>query len=240
MWEEIGRAMSDHEEIRGLIPAYALDVLDPDESALVQEHLPGCAACRRELDACLHLTDGIALSASEAEPPSGLEAKILREASLMRPRQMARKMKTARIWNPGFAAAAAVLILALAAGNVAQWVRSPQFPARTKGLETVALIGTGDNREAYGTIVVDPQDSEGVLAVRGLKKLASDSSYQLWLRKDGEVRSGGLFAVNEDGYGSLLIKLPGGFRGFNAFSISVEPAAGSDTPRGSPILTGGL
>lgn len=229
--------MSDHEEILGLIAAYALDVLDPDESTLVQAHLPGCAACRRELDACLHLTDGIGLSASDALPPSGLEERIIREASLMRPRQI---MGSTRRWTAGLAAAAAVLILFLGAGNVAQWVRSPQFQAQQKGLVTVALMGTGENREAYGTIVVDKDDNEGVLAVRGLKKLGLDQRYQLWLKKGDELQSGGLFAVNEDGYGSLLIKIPGGFRGFRTFSISVEPADGSVLPRGTIILSGGL
>jgi anti-sigma-K factor RskA len=232
--------MSDHDEIQGLIAAYALGALDPEELRLVQAHLPGCAACRRELAGYLRVTDQLALGAAEASlssPPPGLEERIIREATHAMPARMPR---FAWIRNPGLAAAAAVLIFALAAGNVAQWVRSPQFQAETKGLVTVALTGSGEHQDAYGTIVVDKQDSEGVLAVRGLPKLGPDLRYQLWLKRDGETRSGGLFAVNDDGYGSLLIKVPGGFKDFRAFSISVEPAEGSASPKGSAILNGGL
>lgn len=143
-------------------------------------------------------------------------------------------------WTAGLAAAAVVLILALGAGNVLQWTRSPQFEARAKGLVTVALTGTVNHQEAYGTIVVDMQDDEGVLAVRGLPQLGPDSRYQLWLRNGSEVKSGGLFEVDQDGYGSLLIKVPGGFQGFRTFGISVEPAEGSVSPTGKPVLRGSL
>ena len=138
------------------------------------------------------------------------------------------------------AAAAAVLVLLLGAGNVIQWTRSPQFQARTRGLVTVALSGADQHRNAYGTIVVDMDDNEGVLAVRGLPQLGPDSRYQLWLKRGNQVESGGLFRVDEEGYGSLLIKIPGGFRGFRTFGVSVEPAGGSASPSGSLVLNGGL
>ena len=234
--------MSDHEEIRELLPGYVLDALDPEESALVQSHLSGCAACRREVAAFLRVTDQLAVGAAEALQPRSaprpeLEERILRAASLMRARQSERPRPR---WAAVLAAAAVVLILLLGAGNLLQWTRSPQFAARSKGLITVALTGTIDHQEAYGTIVVDRDDNEGVLAVRGLPQLGPDSRYQLWLKKGTEIQSGGLFRVDEEGYGSLLIKVPGGFRGFRAFSISVEPALGSQSPSGTPILNGGL
>ena len=234
--------MSDHEEIKGLLAAYALDALDPDDSALVQAHLPGCRACRRELAGFLRVTDQVALGAAQASsPPSAprpnVEERIIREASLMGAR---RTTRPARTWHPGFAMAAGALILLLAAANLVQWVHSPRFEAQSRGLVTVALTGTSRHDGAYGTIVVDMEDSEGVLAVRGLPRLSPDSRYQLWLKKDGEAKSGGLFTVDDDGYGSLLVKAPGGFKGFQAFSVSVEPAEGSVSPRGAPVLSGGL
>ena len=229
--------MSDHEVIRELIAAYALDALDADESTRVQEHLTTCAGCRMDLEEYARVCDGMAVSAAPAAPPQGLEQKILREASLAKQRRV---QWIARAWNPALAAAAAMLIIVLGAGNVAQWVRSPQFQARSKGLVTVALVGTGEHKDAYGTMVVDTDDNEGVLAVRGLPRLGPESRYQLWLMRGTEVHSGGLFQVSEDGYGSLLIKIPGGFRGFRSFSISVEPAQGSPAPGGTPVLMGGL
>ena len=228
--------MSDHEAVRELIAGYALDALDPQESIRVEEHLRRCASCRRELDSFLVVTDRMALSATEVSPPAGLEERIVRQASHSPQRRTAGSWA----WNPGLAAAAVVLILVLAGGNLFQWIRSPQFQARTKGLVTVALLGTPEHKDAYGTIVVDTDDNEGVLAVRGLPKLDEGLRYQLWLTRDGETRSGGLFEVSENGYGSLLVKVPGGFRGFRTFAVSVEPASGSASPRGSTIMRGRL
>ena len=234
--------MKNHEEIQGLLAAYALDALDSDELALVQAHLSSCAACRRELASYLRVTDAMALRAAEGSappspPPSVLEQRIIREASLVKART---SLGRARRWNRGFAVAAAALILLLAGGNVAQWTSSLQFQARTRGLVTVALTGVGSHHDAYGTIVVDLDDSEGVLAVCGLSKLGPGWRYQLWLKKDGATMSGGLFSVNDDGYGSLLIKVPGGFKDFRTFGISIEPAEGSVVPQGPRVLAGGL
>ncbi len=82
--------MSDHEAVRELIAAYALDALDPQESARVEEHLNRCSSCRRELDSFLRVTDHMALSATEATPPAGLEERIIRQASQSRQRPAAR------------------------------------------------------------------------------------------------------------------------------------------------------
>ncbi|HUI72430.1 MAG TPA: anti-sigma factor [Spirochaetia bacterium] len=229
--------MDRHEDIRELISAYALDALDPEESALVRGHLATCAACRRELAAYQRVTDKIALSAPEVSPPPDLEERILRQVSLLEPtRQKAKRW----IGNPGLAVAATVLILVLAAGNLVQWVHSPQFQAQARGLVTVALVGSGQHRDAYGTIVVDMDDNEGVLAVRGLPSLGPEWRYELWLQRGKEIQSGGLFTVNENGYGSLLVRIPGGFRGFQTFSITVVPAEGNASSPSAPILSGGL
>ena len=225
--------MMTHEEIRSLLPGYAVGALEPEEAREVRSHLRGCDTCRKELAGYERVEDALALSAAPVQPPAALEERLMRAARALRPRRRF-------IRNPGLAAAAAVVIAVLAAGNVAQWVRSPDFRARTTGLLTIQLVGVGATRDAYGTIIVETGENEGVLAVRGLPRLDPSQRYQLWLRRDGERKSGGLFAVGDDGYGSLLIKVPGGFRGFSSFGITVEPAEGSLTPTTPPVLRGSL
>lgn len=227
--------MKSHEDIRSLLPAFALGALDPEEEELVRSHLRGCGRCRRELEEYVRVNDALSLSVDEADTPPALEEKLMRSARAVRPAR-----RRAVFANPLIAAAAAVLVIVLGAGNVAQWIHSPRFQARTRGLVTIALVGAGASRDAYGTIVVDLDDSEGVLAVRGLPRLEPSLRYQLWLVRDDVKRSGGSFAVSNDGYGSLLIKVPGGFRDFRRFCISVEPAEGSPAPTRPPILIGGL
>jgi anti-sigma-K factor RskA len=226
--------MMTHDEIQSLLPGYAIGALDAEEARAVRSHLRGCNSCRRELAGYERVGDALALSAASVQPPAALEEKIMRAARALRP------PRRRFIMNPGLAAAAALVIAVLAGGNVAQWVRSPDFRARTTGLITIQLVGVGATRDAYGTIIVETGENEGVLAVRGLPRLDPSQRYQLWLRRDGERKSGGVFSVGDDGYGSLLIKVPGGFRGFSSFGITVEPAEGSLTPTTPPVLRGSL
>jgi anti-sigma-K factor RskA len=140
--------------------------------------------------------------------------------------------------RPVLAAVAAVLIIALGAGNIYFLIRPFQSQAQAPGLVTVVLTGTGETPQAYGTIVIDRDDNRGVLAVRGLTPLAASRAYQLWIIKEGERRSGGVFNVSADGYGSLQVTVPAGFTGFTGFGISIEPAGGSASPTGARVMSG--
>lgn len=91
--------MSCH--FREYVAAYVLDALEPDESALLQEHLADCTACQDELAAVawipplLPLVDAAEVErlegTSEAPPPRLLErlvADVAREARTPRGRRV--------------------------------------------------------------------------------------------------------------------------------------------------------
>jgi len=59
-----------HEEIQELLGAYALDALDPDTAAVVEEHLGGCVRCVTEVDQH-HEVAGL-LANSGGTPPAEL------------------------------------------------------------------------------------------------------------------------------------------------------------------------
>jgi anti-sigma factor RsiW len=63
-----------HEEAEELLGVYALDALDPDEAALVEEHLDQCPRCRAEV-ARHHEVAGL-LANSGAEAPAELWDRI--------------------------------------------------------------------------------------------------------------------------------------------------------------------
>ena len=136
------------------------------------------------------------------------------------------------------AAVAAVLIIVLGAGNIFLLTRPFQSRALVPGLVTVTLTGTGETSQAYGTIVIDRDDNKGVFAVRGLAPLGASNAYQLWIIRQGERRSGGVFTVSPDGYGSLQITVPPEFTGFTGFGVSIEPAGGSVSPTGARVMSG--
>jgi anti-sigma-K factor RskA len=234
--------MSDHEAIRELLPGYALNCLEPEEEREVREHLAGCQACRQRLESLRDVSDRLGLAVPMAAPPKRLEGRIMRriDDALAGRRSSSRRFPQFR--HPALAAAAAVLIVALAVGNILQLAKAPpaQPKARPGKLMTAIITGTGEAKEAYGTIVLDPQDNRGVLAVNGLPTLDAAHQYQLWLIKDGQRRSGGIFSVDAEGYGSLLLTVPSDFRDFRSFGISIEPRGGSPAPTGTKVMGGTL
>jgi anti-sigma-K factor RskA len=231
--------MSDDHEIRDLLPGHALGCLSAEEDAQVEEHLPRCRECREDLAAWREVTGTLAFGVPGRTPPAGLEARVMARLSTRGPSRRASRFLQFR--HPVLAAVASVLIVVLAAGNVAFWMRQSQpRGAAASSLITVFLTGTSDARDAYGTIVIDREDNHGIMAVRGLPSLAPARAYQLWLIRGGERRSGGVFSVNADGYGSLQITVPADFRGFTSFGISIEPAEGSPAPTGARVMKGSI
>ena len=234
--------MSDHDAIREMLPAYALGCLEAEEEKAVREHLAGCQECRQELESFRGVSDRLSLAVPMVEPPRRLEGRIMRriDDALAGRRASARRFLQFRY--PAMATAAAVLIVALAVGNILQLAKAPPAPsqARSGRLMTAVITGTGEAKEAYGTIVLDPQDNKGVLAVNGLPTLDAAHQYQLWLIKDGRIRSGGVFSVDAEGYGSLLLTVPSDFRDFRSFGISIEPLGGSQAPSGAKVMSGAL
>jgi anti-sigma-K factor RskA len=229
--------MSDNHEILGLLPAHALGSLSPEEAARVEEHLPGCPECRQQLAAWREVTAALAFGVEQLTPPEGLETRLMARLEERRPSRKAPLIF--RFQRPVLAAVASVLIAVLAAGNVALCVRQSQpHSSVTSSLITVFLTGTQDAHDAYGTVVIDRDDNHGIMAVRGLQPLDPSHAYQLWLVRSGERRSGGVFSVNADGYGSLQITVPSDFRGFTSFGISIEPATGSPAPTGPRVMKG--
>jgi anti-sigma-K factor RskA len=243
--------MSDPHPFRDLLPGYSLGILDEEETSVVKKHLADCADCRAELASFHEVTGALAAAVPQRDLPAGLEARILRaveRAPSPRPTEErfsgGRPVRPARSRSPwpaltGIAAAVAVL---LGAVNLMQWngVLGPAGKGGAPRLAMAVLSGTDGAPEAYGTIVLDPKDNKGVLAVTGLPALGADRQYQLWLIRDGQRRSAGVFTPDSEGYGSMLLTVPTDFRDFLSFGVSVEPRGGSSAPTGPGVLAGKL
>jgi anti-sigma-K factor RskA len=237
--------MSDHEPLRDLLPGYALGILNPREERRVRRHVERCPECGEELARLTEVSADLSLTVTAADPPPALETRIMNriEASLSARRFPRRTRAAAPLFSrPALGAAAAVFIVVLAAGNILQWMRvvPSRPPAGAVGLVSATLTGSDAARDAYGTIVLDPEDNHGVLAVRGLPRLDAAHQYQLWILRDGQRRSAGVFSVNDDGYGSLMLDVPKDFKGFRSMGITVEPFGGSTAPTGARVMSGAL
>jgi anti-sigma-K factor RskA len=89
-----------------------------------------------------------------------------------------------------------------------------------------------------GMLVISDDGQFGTLITDNLKVLTAQSNYQLWLVKDGTRTSGGVFSVNDAGYGWLKITSKTSLLSYQSFGVTVEPAGGSMAPTGLKVLGG--
>ena len=76
--------------------------------------------------------------------------------------------------------------------------------------------------------------------VDGLPPLDATHQYQLWLIRDGQRTSGGVFHSYASGYGVLWIHAEQPLVSFDGFGVTVEPSGGSPDPTGDKIMGGNL
>ena len=80
-----------------------------------------------------------------------------------------------------------------------------------------------------------------VVLATGLKPVARDRAYCLWLIKDGTPVAVKLFNVDADGRAVVSgVTVPTSAEGITAFAVTEEPAAGSPQPTMTPFLVGAL
>ncbi len=239
----------NHETIRDLIPAYALGATEADESAQIETHLRRCSQCRALLADYQILSDDLLYTIPPVAAPSHLAEDLRRRLVPAEPvpKPVRRRWRFDQVRVPAFAMLAASLIL-LVVTNV-YWISRTTRVERTVAVQATAiplllagqrteLVGDAPAPEAWGELRFAPDGHLGVLQVRELPALPPGKVYQLWLIRDGERDSGGLFQVNEHGEGFLLVKSPRPFREYDAVGVTVEPAGGSPGPT-SPRVIGG-
>lgn len=236
--------MQDQIHVHDLLPAFALDCLDADEASRVAEHLASCAECRAELVAYQRVAGRLALGAPEAEPPDRLKGRIM--ARIQPPQTAPARRAAPPRWQRAAAAwglAALLLLVVLVATNLWWWQRSGGAGPKGIGpaeMQVVAMAGTDRAPQASGTLLITANGEYGTLIVEDLPTLDPGLGYQLWLIHDGQRVSGGVFAVNDHGYGVLEISSPEPLSRYSAFGVTIEPEDGSPGPTGDKVLDGSL
>lgn len=238
--------MSVDRHVAESLPAYALGILDEEELAHVAQHLARCGNCRDELQSYEMIADRLALAAPDHEPPARLKKRLMERVSLPAPEE-------ARTWlqqlaslfrqaMPVWGLAIVVLIVGLALSNLWLWQQVKQSKQATlpQGMQVVVLTGTEVAPSATGALVVSEGGEYGTLVVDDLPPLDAEHEYQLWLIRDGARTSGGVFSVNDEGYGALWVSAPEPLISYPAFGITVEPAGGSPGPTGDKVMGGDL
>lgn len=231
-----------HQELRELLPAYALDALTEAEHAEVDRHLPGCDECRREIAAFREVTTGLATAAVQVVPPAALRETVL---DAVRPRRAAGERPRRWLMGAALAAAAAVIVI-LAGVSLSLNQQLAALRGRLDAQEQVlALLAAPTARstiltgsvEANVRFVFDPATKQGALVVTDLRDPGDEFVYQLWLVAGTEPRSAGVFRPIPGR--PIILPVAADFTRFQAVAISVERAPnGALQPTRAPILSG--
>ena len=236
--------MTDQTHMLESLPAYAIGSLDPDEAQQVAEHLAVCTLCRQELTAYQSVADRLALTlaATTASPSPELKQRLMEQLP-----GAERTPPVRQGWNlmrllPAGGVLALLMIAVLAVSNLMLWQRLQNLEVLSgpRGMRAIALQSTDAAPQASAFMIVGADGRNGVLVVDQMPQLAEGREYQLWLQRNGEVTSGGVFAVDESGYRGTRVEAPDSLLSYSSCNVTVEPAGGSEYPTGEEVLAGSL
>ena len=240
-------------EIEELLGAYALDALDPDERALVDQHLLSCPRCRAEL--ADHLEVAALLGNTGAPAPDGLWSRI--SESLEEPPPAlrltlatppaARSTRTRRLNRVlvGAVAAAVLVIAALGVQVVRQGKRIDDMAASisAQGLQGDMVRAMADpdshkmnlvspSGEPMSAAAVMTDSGTGYFVATSMPALAEDQTYQLWgIMADGQVVSLGVLGHEPQ---MAAFEASGGLKGL---AVTEEVKGGVPSSTHPAVLT---
>lgn len=246
----------DRSELLDLIPAYALDALDPEEKLQVEALLHTDTEAQKLLAEYQDITSNLILATPARRAPAHLEGDLRKRLAANRPAQTAPTpvpaaaeppvtvlptRRRTNIWLPLVAAAA---VIAIVFGAVTLLNRNP---AERLYNQIVAMpdhvtmpIPSPDGTTPAGEMVATADGKQAVLRMTRLPELNNDSTFQLWLIDGNGAHSGGLFPFTDSSSTYyVIVPLTKGVFDYNAFGVSVEPQGGSPSPDGpstTPIV----
>ena len=235
------------------VGAYLLSALTEVEERAFEEHLQECPVCQDEVDRLRAAVGALPRSVDPMSPPASLKASLMATVNAdardaqgeVRRHGIARRVRE-RIsglnsaltgMRPGMAwMAAAVVLLAGILGGATGLYAISELTSGDGGARTVAasVDRTRVPQASASLAVADNPEHGGVLRVHGLPRLESDSVYQVWLERDGEVISQSMFAVGEDGDGAAAVA--DNLESADAVMVTRERAGGAKAPSEKPVL----
>lgn len=104
--------------------------------------------------------------------------------------------------------------------------------------QEIVLPAAQENSLARADVLWNTELGIAIVYVRAFPTLPPDKVYQLWLVKNDQRSSGGLFSVDEKGAGVLVLPLSAPLESYDRMGITPEPAGGSPGPTGKAVVRG--
>ena len=244
-----------HDDYKEMIPAHALSTLDAAEARALNEHLEGCAECRRDLAEWEAVAASLALSADALEPSAQVRERILervrtepqsvseKSASNVVPLPRARR----NLWNSLGSLgsiAAVILFAALLIAVIVLWQQNRRPRQDTTLVEILSSPGAGmkdlhGTTEAPGASAKIVYDSTGraILIVNGLPRPPQGKEYQLWfIEAKHAPRPGNTFSTDSAGRAQVNEHILAQDRDYSVLAVTLEPAGGVKSPTGAMYL----
>ena len=219
-----------HDEIRSLLPAYALGAVSAEELRTIRDHILGCDECMAEADSYGVAADGLALSVEETALPPGFADAVLAKVAHPQP------APARPAWNRWLAALAATSVLVIAALTAALFDVRDDLDRQQRALAQILRDDSGMTLagvEGAAARMVPTPDG-GLFAAAGLEEAPEGRTYQLWVIDDDGPHDAGTFEVDD---GSVLLEVDRSLGTAEAVAVTIEPDGGSAQPTSEPILS---
>ena len=214
----------EHDDLKSLLGAYALDAVPPDEMRRLEDHLASCPECTHEMNLLRQASAQLAW----LHPPEDPGDLVDRIASAL-PRRSRRVVTRAAV----AVAAVAVVAAGLLGGALVR--------ERGRNTDLVHVVASADRavtlqaRKGFsGRGRVYLARDRAALVLDHVPDAGRGRAYQLWAIRDAKPVS--MVVVGGTGH----IEQAFGWTGrADAFAITIEPLGGSPVPTSNPVLTGG-
>lgn len=233
----------DNQTLLALLPAYALDALDGEETRQVAAMLPNDPDAQALLADYQAAATVLLLTSPVRQPPPDLQTKLLARARRLQAAPPTTPQRVLRLnWRVTLAGVAALLVVVIGLALVLR--PSDDEPTVDPTPERAAVYATLMAHPQSTTIALVPDvatGAEGELVVRAdtqqvmlrlsqLPPLTADQAYQLWAIDDEEgFTSIGVYHWYNLGQTTYYVdlSLPDPLGSYQRLGMSLEPLSGS-------------
>ncbi|MCC6705898.1 MAG: anti-sigma factor [Thermomicrobiales bacterium] len=211
-------------EVEERLPLHALGLLDADEAAAVEAHLPLCPACQSVAVQFEAVAGAMPLALDPIAPDPAMRAQLMDRLDSGAPSAQVTKLPPTAM-SPfrrlGLLAAAAVLLLAIGGGFWINRLIDERDEARTTAAMLQEFVSPNAVAMAMAPMAASEYDwgwgtsrlfknpaGEMMLVVEGCPPTTEERRYPVWVAMGDDRTPLGDIAIGEDGSGWMMVTFP--------------------------------
>jgi anti-sigma-K factor RskA len=235
-----------HEELRELLPAAALEVVEDTERHELERHVASCTSCSAEVAALRETVGWMGAAVAPVDPPPGIRAGIIAIPYEVRPVEQRTRFRTTVTSLTGFATAAVLAGVLMYASGLSTRLQSIENELAAErdlasflasaDTATIVLAGTDEAPKARLKLAYDRHTGRAILFGYDLPPPPDGKTYQVWFIAGGKPVPGRIFSPDATGRGIWNDQVPPDGREASIFAVTLEPAGGVAAPTGPMVM----